>query len=74
MRPAPVVPGVATFARDVRQRFARAGRSTAPRSHGAAPAGGVPLSEALPHRLWEDGSLPLLLALRAAAAWHAARV
>ncbi|MEV4057143.1 hypothetical protein AB0J55_38570 [Amycolatopsis sp. NPDC049688] len=41
---------------------------------GAALAGGVPLSEALPPRLWEDGSLPLLLALRAAAAWQAARV
>ncbi|MEV6826083.1 hypothetical protein [Amycolatopsis sp. NPDC051102] len=41
---------------------------------GAALAGGVPLSEALPQRLWEDGSLPLLLALRAAAAWQAARV
>ncbi|WP_326952032.1 hypothetical protein [Amycolatopsis sp. NBC_01286] len=40
---------------------------------GAALAGGVPLSEALPRRIWEDGSLPLLLALRAAAAWHAAR-
>ncbi|MEV7045308.1 hypothetical protein [Amycolatopsis sp. NPDC051061] len=41
---------------------------------GAALAGGVPLSEALPQRIWEDGSLPLLLALRAAAAWQAARV
>ncbi|MEU7785080.1 hypothetical protein [Amycolatopsis sp. NPDC049159] len=41
---------------------------------GAALAAGVPLSEALPQRLWEDGSLPLLLALRAAAAWRTARV
>ncbi|MET8996542.1 hypothetical protein [Amycolatopsis sp. NPDC004169] len=41
---------------------------------GAALADGVPLSGALPQRLWEDGSLPLLLALRAAAAWRAARV
>jgi hypothetical protein len=41
---------------------------------GAALAAGVPLSEAVPRRLWEDGSLPLLLALRAAAAWRAARV
>ncbi len=41
---------------------------------GAALAAGVPLSEALPQRLWEDSSLPLLLALRAAAAWQAARV
>lgn len=41
---------------------------------GAALAGGVPLSEALPQRIWEDGSLPLLLALRAAAAWQAAQV
>ena len=41
---------------------------------GAALAGDVPLSEALPQRLWEDGSLPLLLALRAAAAWQAARI
>ncbi|MEQ0565114.1 hypothetical protein ABJI51_39070 [Amycolatopsis sp. NEAU-NG30] len=40
---------------------------------GAALAGGVPLSEALPQRLWEDGSLPLLLALRAAALWQAAQ-
>ena len=41
---------------------------------GTALDGGVPLSEALPQRIWEDGSLPLLLALRAAAAWQAARV
>jgi hypothetical protein len=41
---------------------------------GTALNGGVPLSEALPQRIWEDGSLPLLLALRAAAAWQAARV
>ncbi|UOX90071.1 hypothetical protein MUY14_05405 [Amycolatopsis sp. FBCC-B4732] len=41
---------------------------------GTALAAGVPLSEALPQRLWEDGSLPLLLALRAAAAWRTARV
>jgi hypothetical protein len=41
---------------------------------GAALGDGVPLSEALPQRLWEDGSLPLLLALRAAAAWRATRV
>jgi hypothetical protein len=41
---------------------------------GAALATGVPLSEAVPRRLWEDGSLPLLLALRAAAAWRAAQV
>ncbi|WP_329045193.1 hypothetical protein OG738_27595 [Amycolatopsis sp. NBC_01488] len=41
---------------------------------GAALTGGVPLSEALPPRIWEDGSLPLLLALRAAAAWQAAEV
>jgi hypothetical protein len=40
---------------------------------GTALADGVPLSEALPQRLWEDGSLPLLLALRAAAAWRAAQ-
>jgi hypothetical protein len=40
---------------------------------GAALGDGVPLSEALPRRIWEDGSLPLLLALRAAAAWRAAR-
>jgi hypothetical protein len=41
---------------------------------GAALGRGVPLSETLPQRLWEDGSLPLLLALRAAAAWQTARV
>lgn len=40
---------------------------------GAALVDGVPLSEALPQRLWEDGSLPLLLALRAAAVWQSAR-
>jgi hypothetical protein len=41
---------------------------------GAALGDGVPLSETLPQRIWEDGSLPLLLALRAAAVWQAAQV
>jgi hypothetical protein len=40
---------------------------------GAALAGGVPLSEALPRRIRKVGSLPLPLALRAAAGWQAAR-